>query len=93
MFIQSDNTAALRAALEFHASSPLMSSLAAEIAIRIECAGWEPLRGKHIRGIHNTVVDALSRFCEGIPLPECLKSAREIVVPDVATLFRTWPHA
>ena len=93
MFIQSDNTAALRAALEFHASSPLMSSLAAEMAIRIECAGWEPLWGKHIRGIHNTVADALSRFCEGIPLPECLKSAREIVVPDVATLFRTWPHA
>eukprot|EP00435_Cladocopium_sp_Y103_P027145 s3386_g6.t1 len=46
LFIQSDNTAALKAALDFQASSPLMCSLAAEISIQLE-AGCEGLSAKN----------------------------------------------
>lgn len=78
IFLQSDNTAVLQAALEFKASSPMLVSLAADISLQIEHSEWEPLWGRHLRGIYNTVADSLSRKFEGASLLEILKDVKEI---------------
>jgi len=93
IFLKTDNTAALRAALEFKASSPIMCSLAAEISIQLEADGWDPLWGRHLRGIHNTLADSLSRMFEGESLPEILVNVRRVEVPPVLSLFKVWPRA
>ena len=61
VFLRSDNTSAVQASTEYKAKSPILTYLAAELAVQIEGFGMCPIKGRHIPGVLNAVADALSR--------------------------------
>lgn len=87
-FIRSDNVAALQAALNFKAKSPLMTQLVVEIILELESQGLGELTGRHLAGLLNDVADKLSR---GEVPSECAHaSVIHLPVRD-QTFFRAWP--
>ena len=61
VFLRSDNTSAVLASTEYKTKSPILTYLAAELAVQVEGFGMCPIKGRHIMGVLNTVADSLSR--------------------------------
>ncbi|CAK0867373.1 unnamed protein product, partial [Prorocentrum cordatum] len=64
-------TAALRALLRAAGGAPAMNAVAAEIALRLECAGVQVVP-EHLAGMFDFECDALSRIGEGAEMPGSL---------------------
>ena len=92
VIVETDNTAALQAALNFQASSPIMQYLAAEVALELESQTLDMLWGTHIRGVANHEADALSRLSQGAAIPSSLRHVNRLEVPlRDSSFFRAWP--
>lgn len=90
LFFRADNVAALQAALEFKAHSPIMALLAGEVALELEHLDLPELQGRHLAGLLNDTADKLSRG--QIPLT-CASASRVDVVAIDGDFFRAWPQA
>lgn len=89
-FVRSDNTAALRAALEYRSKSPLLVQLTIEVMLEAHARDWPRLQGRHIQGLLNDTADLLSRG----EVPPCLTATPRVSVgPFDCSLFRAWPDA
>ena len=87
-YIRTDNTAALQAALEYKAKSPLLVQLTVEVMMEAHALGWPYLQGRHIQGALNEMADSLSRG----EVPLVLANTPQVLVPDfTSSLFRAWP--
>lgn len=84
VFLRSDNTATLQAALTFKASSPIVNFIAGEIVLELEALGQSGIEGRHIRGIHNDWADALSRDA----VPHELQRVPQFNLPDSLRLLK-----
>ena len=90
-FLQTDNSAALQAALEFKAKSPLLTYIASELTVTLAAFNVAPLWGEHLPGVLNDVADALSRgsvpaAVTGSPRCEVPPRARDLfwVLPSLS---------
>ena len=61
VFLRIDNTSAVLASTEYRTKSPILTYLAAELAVQVEGFGMCPIKGRRIMGVLNTVADPLSR--------------------------------
>ena len=94
VLIRTDNTAALRAAAEYRAKSPILSQLAAEISFQVELMELLPLMAEHVAGIENDIADKLSRMdaSSNMELPWQLRNAAWVDAPARQKHnFRAWP--
>ena len=74
----SDSTAALYAVMQTSSETQAMNALAAEIALRLECANVFTVP-EHVAGKLNFDCDAVSRLSEGAQLPAILGNVRRDV--------------
>lgn len=87
-FIRTDNSAALQAALEYKAKSPLLVQLTVELMLEAYARGWPCLKGRHIQGVLNDTADKLSRG----EVPPCLVNIPQVQLPPFnSSLFQAWP--
>ena len=87
-YLRTDNTAALQAALEYKAKSPILVQLTVETMLEAHALGWPCLQGRHIQGVLNDTADRLSRG----EVPPVLFCATQVPVPPFTReLFRGWP--
>jgi len=89
--VRSDSLAALSVTDKLAGSSPSTNFLAAELALKLECAGIQEVSTLHIPGVLNEVADWLSRKAEpGRPVsspPAPLKGAKQRPPPSREKLF------
>ena len=91
--IQTDNTAAISAAMKLSSPKPVMNALAGELALRMEQARATLSLAEHIPGVLNFVADALSRLGAGSRLPVSLAAARRFEAPGRGRDFwLAWPQ-
>lgn len=91
--IQTDNLAALTAAMKLASSAPLMNAIASEVSLQLETMQVRLALAQHVPGTLNYVADALSRQSVGKEVPACLRSVRRVDAPirDDA-FYRAWPR-
>ena len=89
-FLQTDNNATLRAALDLKSKSPLLTFLASELVVTLTAFNIAPLWGRHLPGILNDLADALSRN----QVPAVIQGSPRCRVPARAReQFRVLPSA
>ena len=89
---QMDATAALFTILKSSGKTPVMNAMAAEIALRLECADVQTLP-EHLSGTLNFQCDALSRLSQGAPIPDVLVNLpRETPKERSEQFFWAWPR-
>ena len=91
IILRCDNTAVLSSALSYRSSSPIMTQLTAEIALKLESLGMRHLIPQHVPGGLNTIADKLSRpHSEAIPseVADCVQCN---VPTRPRSFYRTWP--
>ena len=72
--------------------TPVMNALAAEVALRLECAGVQTLP-EHLSGTLNFQCDALSRLSQGASIPTVLQDVPRAVPKDRSShFFWAWPR-
>ena len=92
VILRTDNTAAIQAAMEYRAKSPIMMQLAAEISIQVELMQLLPLQAEHVPGILNDLADKLSRLAPGEEAPAALREAVQLTpLKRHRSNFRAWP--
>ena len=86
--VRAENVSALRSALTYKSSSPLLTRLAAELALEQELNDRPPLEGRRIRGLLSDIADKLSR---GTVAQE-LQHAQQLHTNIDKNMFRAWPQ-
>ena len=91
--LQTDATAALPDAARLAGRTPAMNAIAAELALRLECAHVQAVP-EHLSGTLNFQCDALSRMALGAALPAALAGVPRVSPrsPE-ASFFWAWPRA
>ena len=90
--VQMDATAALYTIINQSGKTPVMNALAAEVALRMECADIQTIP-EHLTGTLNFECDALSRLSQGASVPAALHDVRREVPKERSEqFFWAWPR-
>ena len=93
IFLRTDNTATIQAAMEFRAGSPVMAQLAAEVSLQLAIHQLLPIYAQHVPGILNDLADRLSRLTPDDQVPEQLRQCQRFEpVQRTMKTFRAWPE-
>ena len=93
IFLRTDNTATIQAAMEFRAGSPVMAQLAAEVSLQLAIHQLLPIYAQHVPGILNDLADRLSRMTSDDQVPEQLMQCQRFEpVQRTVETFRAWPE-
>jgi len=86
--LESDSQAALYACARWSSNTPSMNLIAAEIGLRVIGSRIEL---SHVSGVANYEADALSRLCQGKPMPQHLEYVERKAAPKRdASFFLAW---
>lgn len=93
IFLRTDNTATIQAAMEFRAGSPVMAQLAAEVSLQLAIHQLLPIYAQHVPGILNDLADRLSRLTPDDQVPEQLRQCQRFEpVQRTMKTFHAWPE-